>query len=107
MSKSQTPFKKCRQNSEDRNLRFCTLCHINKVGEEFHYVLKCPFFAEQRMLLLGKRIFTHPSIIVFNLVMNASGTKLLKLFTLIQIIVNNVADKKNLVILLYAFLVNK
>ena len=41
--------------------------------------LKCPFFAEQRLLLLGKRIFTHPSIFTFNDVMNASGTKLLKL----------------------------
>ena len=42
------------------------LCHIHEVGDEFHYVLKCPFFAEQSrpILLLGKRIFTHPSIFI-------------------------------------------
>ena len=59
------PVEKFRQNSEDRNLRYCTLCHINEVGDEFHYVLKCPFFADQRMLLLGKRLFTHLSIFYF------------------------------------------
>ena len=59
------------------------------MGDEFHCVLKCPFFAEKRMLLLGKRIFTHPSIFTFNHVMNAGGTNLLKLSKLIQIIVKN------------------
>ena len=72
-------------------VRYCTLCHINEVGDEFHYVLKCSFFAEQRMSLLGKRIFTHPSIFNFNHVMNASGTNLLK-----QIIVKNVNGYKEM-----------
>ena len=52
------PVEKCRHNSED------------EVGDEFHYVLKCTFFAEQRLLLLGKRIFTHPSTFTFNHVIN-------------------------------------
>ena len=39
--------------------------------------------------------------------MNASETKLLKLSKLIQIIIKNVTGWKNVVILLYAFLVNK
>ena len=84
------PAEKFRQNWEDRNLRYCTLCHINEVGDEFHYVLKCPSFTEQRLLLLGKHIFTHPSTFTFNHVMNAGGARLLKLSKLIQIIVKNV-----------------
>ena len=85
MSKSQTP-----KIQKTENLTNCTLCHINEVGNKFHYVLKFPFFTEPRLLLLGKRIFTHPSTFTFNHVMNASGTKLLKLSKLIQIIVENV-----------------
>ena len=54
------PVEKFRRNSEDRNLRYCTLCHVSQVGDEFHYVLKFPFCAEQKMLLLGKRVLTHP-----------------------------------------------
>ena len=45
------------------------------IGDEFHYVLKCPFFTEQRMLLLGKRILRDPSIFTFNNVINVGVTK--------------------------------
>ena len=84
------PVKKFRQNTEDRNLRYCTLCHIKEVGDEFHYVLKYLFFAVQRLLLLSKRIFPHLPTFTFIHVVNASGTKLLKLSKLIQIIVKKV-----------------
>ena len=70
-------------------VRYYTLCHIKEVGDEFH-------FAEQRMSLLGKRIFTHPSIFNFNHVMNASGTNLLQLSKLKQIIVKNVNGYKKM-----------
>ena len=73
-----------------KNLGYCTLCQINEVEDDFHYVLKYLFFAEERMLLLGKRIFTHPSTFTFNHVMNASGTKLLQLSKLIQVLVKSV-----------------
>ena len=102
------PIEKFGPSSEDRNSRYCTLCHINEVGNEFHYVLKCPFFAERRMLLLGKRLFTHLLIFTINQVMIVSGTKLLKLPKLIQIIVKNVNWKDystglNNVIYLFVF----
>ena len=87
--------------------RYCTLYHINEVGDEFHYVSSCHFFANQIMLLLGKRIYTHLSIFTFNHVMNASGTKLLKLSKLKKIIAKNVNGLKKWNNLLYAFLVNK
>ena len=28
--------------------RVCRLCQLNDVGDEFHYVLRCPFFQENR-----------------------------------------------------------
>ena len=46
------------------------------------------------MSLPGKRIITHPSIFTFDRVMNASGTNLLKLSKLLQIIVKNVNGQK-------------
>ena len=84
------PDEKFRQNSEDIDLKYCFLCHINEVGDEFHYVLKCPFFAEQRMLLLANAYSHIPRFFNFNHVMNASGTKLLKLSKLMQIIVKKI-----------------
>ena len=58
---------------------------------------------EQRMLLLVKRIFTHPSIFTFCNVTNFSETKIQKLSKLTQVVIKNVSRiKKNVVILLDA-----
>ena len=46
------------------------------------------------MLLLGKRIFTLPSIFTFKNGIKVSETKLFQLSKLIQIIVKNVNGKK-------------
>ena len=35
--------------------RLCTKCSSADIGDEFHYVFSCPFFAESR----GKQIFHH------------------------------------------------
>ena len=59
-------------------------------GRQVPLRIKMSFLSEQKMLLLGKRIFTHPSIFTFNYVIDASGAKLLKLSELMQIIVKNV-----------------
>ena len=72
-----------------RTFNYLVVCH-RQTSPIFHYIIKRLFFAEQRLLLLGKRIFIHPSIFTFNHVMNASGTKSLNLSKLIQIIVKNV-----------------
>ena len=45
------PVEKFRQNSEDMNLGYCSLCHINEVGDEFHYVLKRIYSHIPRLLL--------------------------------------------------------
>ena len=80
------PVEKFRQNSDDRNLRYCILCHTNEVGDEFHYLLKCPFFAEQLLLLLDNNICPNPSMHTFKNVMNTSGRKLIKIAKFIQIV---------------------
>ena len=69
----------------------------------------------ENAVTIGKRLFTHPSIFTFNHVMNASGTKLLKSSKLYKLSLSlyyklslrMLKDKKNVVILLYAFLINK
>ena len=41
----------------NRNLEhddwYCTLCDTNKIGDEFHYLLECPFFNNPRLTHLG------------------------------------------------------
>ena len=37
-------------NSEDE---LCKLCDMNECGDEFHYILRCPFFSEERKKMLN------------------------------------------------------
>ena len=77
------PVEKFRQNAEDRNVP------RKRSGRRVSICMKMFLFAEQMMLLLGKRIFTHPSISTSYNVINFSVIKLIKLSKLMQIIVKN------------------
>ena len=45
-----------------RHLTFCTKCNGNELGDEIHYLCKCPFFDEERKKYLGKSRFPNPSV---------------------------------------------
>ena len=42
--------------------RKCTLCNKNDIGNEFHYLLICPYFATERTRLLKPYFFQRPNI---------------------------------------------
>ena len=42
------PIERCRWLRQDINKQKCTLCNTNEVGEECHYIFKCPLFTEDR-----------------------------------------------------------
>ena len=41
--------------------RVCRLCQLNDVGDEFHYVLRCPFFQENRKKFVKRYYYCNPS----------------------------------------------
>ena len=43
----------------------CTLCNKNDIGDEFHYLLVCPYFATERTRLLKPYFFRRPNILKF------------------------------------------
>jgi len=38
----------------------CTLCNTNEVGDECHYIFKCPLFTEDRNSILPTRLCRNP-----------------------------------------------
>ena len=45
---NKLPIETGRWRNIDRNLRKCTLCDYNDLGDEFHYIYRCSFFDEER-----------------------------------------------------------
>ena len=49
----------------DTNDTNCKICDINEIGNELHYLLKCPVFQEDRNRLLKKSYRNFPSMYKF------------------------------------------
>ena len=64
------PIEKGRWKNIERNLRKCQLCNLNDIGDEFHYIKNCPFFANQRQQLLPYIRHNTKNAILFKRIMN-------------------------------------
>ena len=46
--------------------RICTICNMNEVGDEFHYIFKCPVFHSDRNKYLSNYYKRNPNMIKFS-----------------------------------------
>ena len=70
------PIERGRWQNIERENRSCTLC-LSDIGDEYHYILKCPFFSEERKLYLRKRFYKRPNIMGFKEIMSSSNKQIL------------------------------
>ena len=69
--------------------RKCNLCVKNDLGDEFHYLLTCPFFKNDRKELLKPYYFTRPNIIKYKeLLTSRNKMVLIKLSKFMNIIIS-------------------
>lgn len=56
-----------------REMRICTNCNSNDVGDEFHYIFKCHSLLNQRKTFLPKYCWSRPSSQKFHCLMNSTN----------------------------------
>ena len=61
MSNHRLPVEIGRQEGISLNDRKCLLCNLNEIGDEYHYIMKCPFFLNDRRKYLPSFCSSHPS----------------------------------------------
>ena len=44
-----------------RSERVCVKCTQSEIGDQFHYIFNCPFFADQRRTYVPKYCHIHPN----------------------------------------------
>ena len=44
----------------------CTLCDLNVNGDEYHYIMICPYFKQSRELYLKHYFYTRPNMLKFD-----------------------------------------
>ena len=67
--------------------RLCKLCMKQELGDEFHYILVCPFFQDQREIYITKCLFSNPTWLNFSELFNSKGQSLVNLCKFILIII--------------------
>ena len=69
--------------------RKCFLCNDNEIGHEFHYLLTCPYFANERYIFLKHYYYRRPNIYKYKVLMNSRNKLILcNLAKFINIIMN-------------------
>ena len=58
--------------------RKCIKCNSSSLGDEFHYLLECNYFARERHMFLKKYFYKHPNIIKYKQLMTSTDTVTVK-----------------------------
>ena len=67
-----------------------TLCNSNDIGDEYHYLLKCNFFADSRRQYIHKYYYTRSNMLKYKELLSlTSPAKLIKLSSFIRILLTH------------------
>ena len=89
-SNHRLPVEVGRLNGTPYTDRKCTLCDKNDLGDEFHYLLTCPYFLTERCNLLKPYFYQRPNILKFKSLLTSTNRKVLaNLSKFVTIIMNN------------------
>ena len=56
----------------DRKNRQCLKCYSRSIGDEFHFIMECKFYAENRIQLISRNLTQRPNILKFEQIMFTS-----------------------------------
>lgn len=59
------PIETGRWDGTEIGDRKCPLCSLNDVGDEFHYICRCPYFESERKKYIKPYYFVRPNMFKF------------------------------------------
>ena len=71
------PVEVGRWSGQPLQERKCTFCH-NDIGDEYHYLLTCNNFSNERNRFLKPYYYVNPNVLKYNELMNSTNVQTLK-----------------------------
>ena len=78
-SNHRLPIERQRYENIAREERKCDLCTLGFIGDEYHYILECPYFKSLRHKLLPSYCWQRPNILKLRWLFTCDAEKLQKL----------------------------
>ena len=72
------PIEQGRWLNIERGERICTFCDKNDLGDEYHYIMECPRFADDKTTFLPKNIYYRPNVMKFSSLFTINRISVLK-----------------------------
>ena len=72
-SNHHLPIVSGRYSNTPRSMRLCNICNLHSLGDEFHYLFECPFFANDRKLFLNKYFIRRPNTFKMEKLFNSTN----------------------------------
>ena len=83
------PIETGRWNNVELSERKCQLCERNHIGDEFHYLLECTFFRNERRRYIDQQFYRSPNVLKFKQLLQTTDTeKLISLSQFMKIIMH-------------------
>ena len=83
------PIQVGRWSSLETRERICNLCNSSN-GDEYHYILECNSFSDQRKKLISKKYTQRHNVVKFERLVNSTDrSEIIKLCKFIKIIINS------------------
>ena len=70
----------------------CSLCNSNVLGDEYHYILICPFFKQGREIFIKPYFYTRPSILNFEILLGHQVKKQCQILRSLQLLFWNISE---------------
>lgn len=87
------PIETGRWNNLEFSERKCTICDLDIIGDEFHYLFECPYFKEDRIKYLRKYFYTRPNMHKYKELMQSKKLTILRnLSDFVRIIINKFSN---------------
>jgi len=67
-----------RHNNIFRNERKCSLCNLNDIEDEFHFLLKCPLYTAFKRQYIPKYFYTNTNMFKYITLMQSENISTLK-----------------------------
>ena len=69
------PIVAGRYSNTLREMRLCTLCNLQSLGDEFYYLFVCPTFRSDRKLFIGKYFIERPNTLIMDQLFNSNNVQ--------------------------------